>query len=69
MATVSRYARWFLDGSCGNNHTVLRSAVTMLNRSITAEDDAAKLTLDQLTVREGLFSMWMLGENSKMETF
>lgn len=35
LETVSRYARWFLDGSCGNNHTVLRSAVAVLNRSIT----------------------------------
>ena len=30
LATVSRYARWFLDGSCGNNHTVLRCAVALL---------------------------------------
>lgn len=52
LATVSRYARWFLDGSCGNSRTVLRSAVTVLNRSITgrAEDDAAKPSLEQLTV-------------------
>lgn len=65
MATVSRYARWFLDGSCGNSHTVLRSAIALLNRSITvtAEDDAAKPTLDQLTVQGADFGQ----KTQKME--
>lgn len=35
LANVSRYARWFLDGSCGNSHTGLRSSITVLNGSIT----------------------------------
>lgn len=34
LATVSLYARWFLDGSCGKSHTVLSSVITVLIRSI-----------------------------------
>lgn len=56
LETVSRYALWFLDGSCGNSHSVLRFTVTVLNGSITvlAKGDAAKPTLisgDQLTAQ------------------
>lgn len=69
LATVSRYARWFLDGSCGNSHTVLRSTVTVLNKSITGTGGGwCCLTITWTADNADSVCLDRKHYNSKMET-
>lgn len=60
LANVSRYARWFLDGSCGNSHTGLRSGITLLNGSITITHTAPEVAVTSTCVQNNLPSSFQI---------